>query len=120
VDFDEFSDVCFLMGKGKLAPLKGMTVPRLELYNAVLATDLAESVSVQLNIPLPTMKFYTDNRVVLGHMNNCTRRFHTYVSNRVYRILRISSAEQLNFITSEKNSADSRCVTSVINFMKLQ
>jgi hypothetical protein len=67
VDFDESKDIRFLMGKCKLAPLKGMTVPHLELCAAALATELSEIVSVQLNISL-SMKLYTDSRVVLGYI----------------------------------------------------
>jgi hypothetical protein len=104
VDFDEYSDVRFLMGNGKLAQLKGMTVPHLELCAAVLATELAEIVSVQLTIPLPTMKFYTNSRVVLEYISNRTCRFYTYVSNRVDRILSISSAEQWNLYNQREKA----------------
>lgn len=118
---DGQTSVRFIMGRSKLAPLNGHTIPRLELCGAVLATELAEIISVQLGIPLQTMRFYTDSRVVLGYIGNRTRRFYTYVSNRVDRILRISNANQWNFISSEKNPADSctRCNTNVINIMRL-
>lgn len=90
------------------------------LCAAVLATELAEIISVQLGIPLQTMRYYTDSRFVLGYIGNRTRRFYTYVSNRVDRILRISNANQWNFISSEKYPTDSctRCNTNVINIMQ--
>ena len=87
---DSLTSVRFIMGRSKLAPLKGHTIPRLELCGAVLATELAEIISAQLDIPLESMEYYTDSRIVLGYINNRTRRFYTYVSNRVHHILRIS------------------------------
>ncbi|XP_056009145.1 uncharacterized protein LOC125668071 [Ostrea edulis] len=118
---DGLTSVRFIMGRSKLAPLKGHTIPRLELCGAVLATELAEIISVQLDIPLEFMRYYTDSRVVLGYISNRTRRFYTYVSNRVDHILRTSSANQWNFISSEKNPADSctKCITNVTNIMQL-
>lgn len=44
------SEVGFLFGKTKLAPKPDITVPRLELCAAVLAVEIAEAVSVDLNI----------------------------------------------------------------------
>lgn len=44
--------------------------------------------------------------VVLGYLNNRTRRFYTYVSNRVDRILCVLQPAQLNYIPSEQIPAD--------------
>ena len=42
----------FLMGKCKVAPLKGHTAHCLELCAAVLSVELADVISEQLGIPL--------------------------------------------------------------------
>lgn len=67
------------------------------------------------------MHYYTDSKVVLGYISNRTRRFYTYVSNRVDRILKISTADQWKYVPTDKNPADSctRCITSVIDIMQL-
>ena len=44
VDETGLESIGFLHGKSKLAPLKGHTIPRLELCGAVLATEIAEAV----------------------------------------------------------------------------
>lgn len=72
------------MGKAKLSPEQ--TVPRLELCAAVLAVELAEFITSEIDIPLDDTTYFTDSKVVLGYICNETRRFYVYVSNRVLRI----------------------------------
>ncbi|XP_052792080.1 uncharacterized protein LOC128226231 [Mya arenaria] len=99
----------FLLGKAKLAPTQGHSIPRLELCGAVLATELAVIISKQLDIPIASMTFFTDSKVVLGYICNETRRFYTYVRNRVERILNVSTPEQWQYISTTRNPAD--CAT---------
>ena len=112
--------VVFIMGKSKLAPVGGHTIPRLELCAAVLAVEIAEILSVQMDLPCASMFFHTDSKVVLGYISNRTRRFFQYVANRVERILKISSASQWTFVPTDRNPADSatRCLTRVIDVMQ--
>jgi len=96
----------FVLGKSKLAPEHGHSVPRLELCAAVLACQLYQCVSEQLAVSLTKVVFYTDSRVVLGYICNKTRRFYQYVSNRVQKILHVSSPNQWNHVPTELNPAD--------------
>ncbi len=70
----------FVLGKAKLAPQAAHTIPRLELGAAVLAAELAETIMDELDFSLDAVEFYTDSRVVLGYINNQTRRFYVYVA----------------------------------------
>ena len=99
-------DVGFVIGKAKLAPLSVHTIPRLELGAAVLAVEIAELVSRELDVKIDDMKFYTDSKVVLGYIHNVTRRFYVYVSNRVERIRKFSRPEQWHYISTNQNPAD--------------
>ncbi|XP_069108188.1 uncharacterized protein [Argopecten irradians] len=103
---DEETHVGFAMGKAKLAPTQGHTVPRLELCAAVLATDLGVTLSEALAIPKDKVHYYTDSKVVLGYLSNTTRRFYTYVANRVHKVLQISSPDQWAYIPTQQNPAD--------------
>ena len=120
-DNDGHISIRFLMGKGKLAPVRGHTIPRLELCAAVLATEIAEIISIQLDIPLTSMYYYSDSKVVLGYISNQTRRFYNYVSNRVDLILKVSKADQWSYISTDKNPADSctRSIFSISDVMQL-
>lgn len=94
VDDNSAIHVGFIMGKTKLAPMAVQTVPRLELGAAVLAVEIAELVSGELDVKLDDTRFYTDSKVVLGYIHNVARRFYVYVSNRVERIRKFSTPEQ--------------------------
>lgn len=96
----------FVMGKCKVAPTSGHTIPRLELCAAVLATEIAETVKDSLGVQFHSVKFYTDSKVILGYICNQKRRFYTYVANRVEKIRRFCSPDQWNFIPTHLNPAD--------------
>ncbi len=98
--------VSFVMGKVKLAPFPEHTIPRLELCAAVLAVELSDLISSEIDMDLDTITFYTDSKVVLGYIHNQTRRFYVYVNNRVLRIRRSSQPEQWYYIRSDQNPAD--------------
>lgn len=68
--------VSFVMGKVKLAPFPEHTIPRLELCAAVLAVELADLISSEIDMDLDTITFYTDSKVVLGYIHNQTRCFY--------------------------------------------
>lgn len=99
-------DVGFIIGNSKVAPPSGHPIPRLELCGAVLATELSEKITVNLDLPYDSVKFFTDSKVVLGYLNNRSRRFYNYVSNRVNIIHQRLKPEQWNFVSTENNPAD--------------
>lgn len=55
--------VGFVMGKARLAPLPEHTIPRLELCAAILAVELAELITSEIDVDLDNTTFYSDSRV---------------------------------------------------------
>ena len=106
IDNDSTAFLGFIMGKSKLAPVKGHTIPRLELCSAVLATELGEAICDHMNLSHDVFHYYTDSQITLGYICNTTRRFFTYVSNRVEKIHKVSKPSQWSYVASEKNTAD--------------
>lgn len=100
------SEVGFLFGKTKLAPKPDITIPRLELCAAVLAVELAETISAELDIEFDDISFFTDSKVVLGYICNDSRRFYIYVHNRVQRIRHSTNKGQWNYVPTDVNPAD--------------
>ncbi|PIK47194.1 hypothetical protein BSL78_15940 [Apostichopus japonicus] len=98
--------VGFLLGKAKLAPKPAHTIPRLELCAAVLAVELYEYIKDEIDLEIDTVRFFTDSKIVLGYINNTTRRFYVYVSNRVNRIRQSKRPEQWCYVATKQNPAD--------------
>ena len=103
---DQTSETCFILGKAKVAPQHGHTVPRLELCAAVMAVEVSETIVEYLDHKPDALYFYSDSKIVLGYIYNEKRRFHVYVSNRVDRIRQTTEPNQWSFVSTELNPAD--------------
>ncbi|XP_076032233.1 uncharacterized protein LOC143020014 [Oratosquilla oratoria] len=98
--------VALLASKARVAPIKGVTIPRLEISAAVEAAKLDVVVRRELDIPLLKSNFWSDSTIALAYIQNETRRFKTFVANRVTVIRQISEANQWHHVSGEENPAD--------------
>lgn len=105
-DVESKSELGFVLGKAKLAPQPEATIPRLELCSAVLAVEIADVLTEEMDVQYHSVRFFTDSKVVLGYIRNEARRFYVYVSNRVQRIRKSSLPEQWNYVPTDVNLAD--------------
>ena len=71
----------FAMGKTRVAPLKPVTIPRLELTAAVVASKIGCVLRKELECKEVKKTYWTDSRTVVGYVNNDARRFHVFVGN---------------------------------------
>ena len=115
--FDVNNDVfCSLMlGKTRVAPIKKrITIPRLELQAALLAAKQCTSLKSELGIECDSY-LWSDSKIVLGYINNDSKRFQTFVANRLTQIHELSSKSQWDYVHTSVNPADiaSRGVSTV-------
>lgn len=96
----------FVICKVKVTPTRGHTIPHLELCAAVLVVEIADFVLEQLDIKVHKVRYFTNSKVVLGYVNNHTRRFYMYVSNKIDRILSSSESIQWCYVNTKDNPAD--------------
>lgn len=96
-----------LCARTRVSPLKGVTIPRLELDGALLLVQLASKVVESWKIAVEDFRFWTDSMVVLSWLNSDSSRLKTYVANRVVQILEISAAAQWQHVKTNENPADS-------------
>ena len=95
-----------IASKAYVAPLKQHTIPRLELQAASKAVFLACSVRKELGLEHAMIHYWTDSMIVIGYISNDSRRFRTFVSNRVSHIRALSNAEDWRHVVSAENPAD--------------
>ena len=62
---DDSVHVSLIMAKSCLAPLKGSTIPRLELAGSLESMRLDKILSKELQIPLDTSVYWVDSQIVL-------------------------------------------------------
>ncbi|XP_015760809.1 PREDICTED: uncharacterized protein LOC107339965 [Acropora digitifera] len=96
----------FVMGKSRVAPLKPVTIPRLELTAAVCSVRISQQIHRELEYRIDEDFYWTDSKVVLGHLSNESKHFHVYVSNRVQEIQDNTDKKQWRYIESKQNPAD--------------
>ena len=95
-----------VMSRCRVAPLKKLSIVRLETQAAVMAVRLACCVRKELTMEIHETVFWSDSQVVLGYIANNSRRFHTFVANRVAEIRSASEPAQWRFVPGEENPAD--------------
>ena len=96
----------FAFGKSRVAPLKQMTIPRMELVAAVLAARVDVQLRNELDFTLGDSHFWSDSTSVLGYVKNERARFNIFVANRVAVIRENTSPAQWHYVPSGLNPAD--------------
>ena len=102
----------FIAAKSRVAPLKPLTIPRLELQAAVLATRLYQSIAEESRMQFEKVAFFSDSNIVLSWIRSQAREFKPFVSARVAEIQSNSDPSQWRHVPGELNVADdvSRCI----------
>ena len=103
----------FLMSKTRVAPLKQLSIVRLELQAAVLAVRLVDALLKEVpSLAQTRVTYWSDSKVVLGYITNESRRFNTFVANRVAEIHDLSKRDQWRHCPGAINPAD-KCTRGV-------
>lgn len=81
----------FVAARTRIAPLKTLSIPRLELQAAVMALRLAQQIKEDTRIQIGEPIFWCDSTCVLSWIHAKKFRFHVFVENRLSEILEGSS-----------------------------
>lgn len=98
--------VTFVASKCKVAPLKYMSIPRMELQAALLAVRLADTLCKELKHKPCKRYFWCDSSVVLHWIRNNTRNYTTFVAHRLGEIDELSKPNEWRYIPTKLNIAD--------------
>ncbi|XP_058816775.1 uncharacterized protein LOC131680070 [Topomyia yanbarensis] len=106
--FEQGSTVeCAIVGaKTRVAPIKFVSVPKLELQAAVVGVRLADRITRSLSFNIHQRFFWSDSRDVLCWIRSDHRRYSQFVAFRVSEVLETTGITDWRYKCSKENVAD--------------
>ncbi|XP_055615048.1 uncharacterized protein LOC129761356 [Toxorhynchites rutilus septentrionalis] len=95
-----------VMSRSKVAPLKHLSIPRLELQAAVLGARLANSVEEILSLEINQRHIWSDSKTVLSWIHSDHRRYKQFVAFRIGEILNLTKLGEWHWVPTKCNVAD--------------
>ncbi|XP_055926957.1 uncharacterized protein LOC129958485 [Argiope bruennichi] len=98
--------VSFLMSKNRVAPLKTLTLPRLELMDAVIGVRLAKFLEGVYYKIVGKFIFWIDSQIVLYWIRGNAKKWKQFMANRVAEMQEKSNPNDWFYCPSADNPAD--------------
>ena len=99
------TDFAIVLGKARVAPMKVMTVPKLELQAALQAARLKRDICRALTVHVDKVFMCTDSTTVPQWLNS-TSKHPIFIATRICEILEDNSDDEWHHVASCGNNAD--------------
>ncbi|KRX86447.1 hypothetical protein T4E_10538 [Trichinella pseudospiralis] len=100
------SVVNFVTSKTRVAPIRRLTLPRLELMGALVAARLVRSVQKMLGLQVHGITCWCDSAVTLAWIQSSADRWKPFVRNRVAEIQQLVEPAAWRHCPGRQNPAD--------------
>ena len=95
-----------IMSKSRLAPLKAVSIPRLELLGTLVGLRLTRQVCSTLKIPTNGVTYWVDSMNVGYWIQGQSRECNPFITHRVGEIHEFSAPNQWRYVPTDVNPAD--------------
>lgn len=103
---DLSTSIDLISSRSRIAPIKPLTVPRLELCGALQLAQLISVVADDLSVSPDAVFGWCDSSTVLGWMNKDPGQLCTFVANRIMKISNLLSPTKWRYVATNENPAD--------------
>ncbi|XP_068229104.1 uncharacterized protein [Palaemon carinicauda] len=98
--------VNLLCSKNRIAPMKQISIPRLELCAAVLASRLRATIEINMRYKFSKVIHITDSEIVRAQIQKESHQFNSFVGIRVAEIQSKTEPIEWFWVSSKENNAD--------------
>ena len=98
--------VAIVMAKTRVAPLKPLNVPRLELQAALLGARLVKTVLAEIDLKINKLFLWSDSLTVIRWIKGEPRTRNIFVAHRLGEINELSLSSDWKWVPTKLNPAD--------------
>ena len=98
--------VSLVCGRTRVAPLKPITIPRLELMAALMGSRLSSTIKNEHDVLINDVVFWSDSKTVLHWIRSDPGRYKQFVANRLGEIQELTETHQWRWVPTQENVAD--------------
>ena len=111
-------DLAFVIGKCRVALMRYLSIPRLEVKAAVVAVRFKGQIVKEHELKINSCSFWSDSTTVLQRIHNSYRKQQVFVANRVAEIFDTTDFLQWKHVSGISSQAD--IGTRAINVQELK
>jgi Pao retrotransposon peptidase/Family of unknown function (DUF5641)/Protein of unknown function (DUF1759)/Integrase zinc binding domain len=105
IEFENHVEVAFVASKARVAPLKTLTIPKMELMAAVAGSRLANTIRQQISLNIEREFYWSDSRTVLCWISS-EKRLQSFIASRVGEINDLTDTGCWRWVPTKLNVAD--------------